>query len=522
MSILSKSRLMAFRQCPKRLWLEVHQPELREDSSASEASFATGHEVGAVARSVYDIDGTGAVLDVQALTLNGLMKATRDLLKVRRRIFEAGFTIGSKDRGERVIADILEPASDGRSWHMVEVKSSTSVKDYYLDDAAIQYHVTTGAGVRLASLHVAHLDSDWVYSGGDDYQGLFIEQDVTELAKARRSEVKRWIDEAHKIVAQAEAPALAIGGHCDAPYPCGFAGHCGNEHEAQHGAVQHPITWLPRLGSNKRIAAHIESTGARSMGEVPDELLNPKQLRVKHQTLSGRSWFDRRGAAEELGHHRLPALFLDFETVNFAVPRWAGTRPYEQIPFQFSVHRLGRRGKLEHAGYLDISGNDPRPPFAKALLDACGTTQPIFVYNRAFEAARIQALADAMPTMRRPLLAIADRLVDLLPVASKFYYHPDQQGSWSIKKVLPTIAPELSYDTLELVQDGGGAQLAYQEAIAPETLPQRRSELRKSLLRYCRLDTFAMVRLWAYFAGQSKLVSRTDDAISIQVGVGST
>ena len=514
MAILSKSRLMAFRQCPKRLWLEVHQPHLRDDSSATEANFATGNEVGAIARSVYDADGTGAFLDIQGLTLNGLMEATRGLLNERRRIFEAGFTIGDMARGERVITDILEPDSDGRSWHMVEVKSSASVKDYHLEDAAIQYYVATAAGVRLASLYVAHIDTKWVYPGGGDYLGLFTEQDVTDQAKLRQKDVKQWIDEAHGVAALAEPPAMEIGGHCDTPYPCGFAGHCEKEHEAHHGVAQHPITWLPRLGANRRIAEHIESTGARSMDELPDDLLNPTQLRVKQQTLSGRPWFDQRGAAEELARHRLPALFLDFETIGFAVPRWAGTRPFDQIPFQFSVHRLSRTGKVDHAGFLDLTGNDPRQSFARALVDACGTTQPIFVYNRGFEAGRIQALADALPSLRRTLLAILDRLVDLLPIARTYYYHPDQQGSWSIKKVLPTIAPELSYDKLGDVQDGGGAQLAYLEAITPEASPQRIVELRDGLWRYCRMDTFAMVRLWAHFAGRANFVGCSDDAAS--------
>lgn len=518
MPILSKSRLMAFRQCPKRLWLEVHQPHLREDSSATEASFAAGHEVGDIARTVYDPDGTGTFLEIDGLTLNGLMEATRGLLNERRRIFEAGFTIGSKARGERVIADILEPASDGRSWHMVEVKSSGSVKDYHLEDAAIQYYVATAAGVRLSSLYVAHLDTEWVYPGCGNYLGLFMEQDVTDQVRLRQEEVKQWINEAHGIVALAEPPAVEIGGHCNTPYPCGFAGHCEKEHETRHGVVQYPITWLPRLGGNKRVAGHIETTGARSMDELPDDLLNPTQLRVKQQTLSGRPWFDRQGAAEELARYRLPALFLDFETIAFPVPRWAGTRPYEQIPFQFSVHQLSRTGKVGHVGFLDLTGNDPRQSFAEALVDACGTTQPIFVYNRGFEAGRIQALADALPSLRQPLHAILERLVDLLPIARAYYYHPDQQGSWSIKKVLPTIAPELSYDKLGDVQDGGGAQLAYLEAITPETPPQRIAELRDGLWRYCRMDTFAMVRLWAHFADRSNFVGHSDDAASRQLG----
>ena len=519
MPVLSKSRLLAFRQCPKRLWLEVHRPQLRQDSSATQANFATGHEVGDLARRLYDLDSDGVFLDRDALTLDQQLNRTHELLKGKQRIFEAGFRSGTSDNGVLAIADILEPAGDGQSWNMVEVKSSTSVKDYYLDDTAIQYHAASQAGVRLASLHLAYIDSSWVYPGGGDYSGLLVEEDVTEQARSRQGEVREWLTQAHRVVALSSPPEREIGGHCAEPYECSFAVHCRQEHDQRYGAVQHPIEWLPGRRS-KALSEHISAFNARSMSDVPDTLLNASQLRVKTQTVAGRQWFDREGAALALATYRMPALFLDFETIAFAVPRWAGTRPYQQIPFQFSLHRLGRGGAVSHIGFLDLSGGDPSEGLARALIQSCGTNEPIFAYNKGFEGARINELAQRFPRLRKALEGIRDRLVDLLPVANKFYYHPAQQGSWSIKKVLPTIAPELDYAGLEEVQDGGQAQMAYLEAVATGTSVARRKELDERLWKYCRLDTFAMVRLWAFFAGRDNFTNSSDVASSNRVGVG--
>ena len=201
----------------------------------------------------------------------------------------------------------------------------------------------------------------------------------------------------------------------------------------------------------------------------------------------------------------LPALFLDFETIQFAVPIWKGTRPYQQIPFQFSLHRLGRNGTLEPQSFLDLSGHDPSKGFAEALISACGERGPVFVYNAGFETARIRELAERFPRLKRSLLAINERVVDLLPVARDRYYHPSQQGSWSIKKVLPVVAPDLSYSDLDGVQDGGMAMKAFMEATANQTAAARKAQIKQQLLDYCALDTLAMVRLWQFFSGRTDL-----------------
>ena len=261
---------------------------------------------------------------------------------------------------------------------------------------------------------------------------------------------------------------------------------------------------MPRIQS-KALKDLIAGDGVSDLRDVPDGLLNERQARVKTHTLSGTPYFDAAKAAADLAPHKLPAYFIDFETIQFAVPIWKGTRPYQQIPFQFSVHRLSRTGKLEHRAFLDLSGNDPSRAFAEALIAACGERGPVFVYNAGFETARIRELGERFPRLKNALLAINERGVDLLRIAEMRYYHPSQQGSWSIKKVLPAVAPELRYDALEGVQDGGMAMDAFSEAISSSTSTTRKDQIEQQLLNYCRLDTYAMVRLWRFFAGRTDM-----------------
>lgn len=494
---LSKSKLLCYRQCPKRLWLEIHHRELRVDSSATKASFATGNEVGDIARQIYDPKEKGALIDVARDGFAVALEQSRELLSSSSQpIFEAGFAAN----GGLAFADVMLPAKRAgkRVWRMVEVKSSTSVKNYHRDDTAFQAYIAKGAGVPLASIALAYIDKDWEYPGGGDYCGLLVEEDLTAEAFSREDEVKAWIADAQKIAAKRKEPDWATGEHCREPYACGFFDYC----RSQEPQAEFPVNWLPRIQA-KALKAHLVDSSAIEMRDVPDELLNEQQFRVKTHTLAGSVYFDRAGAAADLKACSLPAYFIDFETIQFAVPRWKGTRPYAQIPFQFSVHRLARTGRLDADGFLDLSGNDPSRKFAKALIATCGERGPIFVYNAAFEKTRIAELSGRFKGLARELHAINGRIVDLLPIAEARYYHPSQQGSWSIKKVLPAIAPDLRYDALDGVQNGGMAMSTYLEAIHPDTAPLRKTQIENQLRAYCGLDTLAMVRLWQYFCGKN-------------------
>lgn len=497
MRTFSKSKLMALRQCPKRLWLEIHRPDLREDSAATQASFRIGFQVGDIARQIYDPDECGAMIDIESEGFSQAFERSKELLQTPQTVFEAGFSAN----GALAFADVMLPQkSDGKLvWHMVEVKSSTSVKDYHRDDVAVQSYVARAAGIPLASVALAHIDSSWTYPGDGDYRGLLKENDLTAEAFARVGEVESWIAMAQDIAAGELEPEVVAGDQCGSPFECGFYGYC----TRNDPKPEYPVNWLPRITSDK--IKTLADQGIIDMRDVPDALLNERQVRVKKQTSNKTVFFDRAATVEALAAYPLPAYFLDFETIQFAVPIWKGTRPYQQIPFQFSLHLLDESGALSQTPFLDLSGNDPSESFAHALLAACGHRGPVFVYNAGFETARIRELAARFPLLGNDLLAINDRVVDLLPIAREHYYHPSQEGSWSIKRVLPAVVPELRYDALDGVQDGGMAMDAFLEGIHPSTSKERKTEIEQQLLAYCCLDTYAMVRLWQVFAGRNEL-----------------
>lgn len=478
---LSKSRLLLHRQCPKRLWLRVHRPELEEVDDGNQTRFATGTYVGEVAQQLYSdgvlIDGDDlwqAVADTQEI-----------LAGESRPIFEATF----QSDGLLIRADLLLPANGG--FRMVEVKSSTSVKEYYLEDAAIQSWVAQRAKLPLTSVEIAHIDNSFVYPGGGDYQGLFHYADISDQIADIRTEVPDWIIAARETLSGDE-PCISPGAQCSKPFDCPFFSYCSPRVEIADG---YPPEVLPYGGT---LAATLRAEGYTDLRDVPEERMqNWKHQRVWQATKSGQTFLNPE-AGKQIAALPYPRYYIDFETINPAVPVWAGTRPYMQVPFQWSCHTETAKGVMTQCAFLADGQSDPRRPFAESLIDAVGIDGPVFVYNAPFERSRMQELADYYPDLAPTLSAAIDRLVDLLPIAREHYYHPDMRGSWSIKAVLPTIAPDLAYDNLE-VANGGMAQEAFAEIMHAETSPERRQQLHDALLLYCERDTLAMVRIAHYF-----------------------
>lgn len=493
---LSKSKLIAFRQCKRRLWLEVNRPDLREDSDTTKAKFKEGNAVGEIAQRLYDPNGMGVTINAQTEGFAEAFSRTRELLESNAPIFEAGFQI----EGALAFADVMLPVATKKalSWRMVEVKSSTSVKPYHHDDIAIQGCIARMAGVNLGAIALAHIDNTWVYPGGQQYEGLLKEVDLTEEALTRDAEVADWIAEAQTVAAKRKEPLCSTGKHCIEPFECGFLAHC-RSFEKQ---AVHPVALLPNV-QTKALRLALKNGGLQELIDVPDKLLNEVQLRVKTCTLQNKSFFNAKAAKAALKQYEFPLAFMDFETVNLAVPIWAGTRPYQQVPFQYSVHSIDRKGLVGHQEFLDISGNDPSRRFAETLIDACKGAKAIFVYNSGFENKHLKELGARFPDLERKLHNIMGRLVDLLPIVRKHYYHPDQKGSWSIKNVLPTIAPDLDYQDLDGVKDGGMAMEAYKEAISSSTAADRKADIERQLLGYCKLDTLAMIHLWRFMLGKT-------------------
>ena len=490
---LSKSKLIAYRQCPKRLWLELNKPELRDDSG-SEAAFQVGYQVGDVAQSIFDPEKTGINVDPNQIGWDESAAQTKESLESGDGpVFEALLRIP----GALALADVMRPIRDfgDLQWEMIEVKSSTGVKDTHRDDVAIQTYIAQSAGIKLSKVGVAHINNQFVYPGNGDYQGLLHVEDLTEEAKGRHAEVEQWIEDAQSTAALEDEPVVEVGNHCSTPFTCGFCHYCWKDVPQP----QIPTNILPRIRKTK--LKNWESRGITELCDAPDHEINAIQQRVKAATLAGETYFDGAGAAAALGGQATPAYFLDFETIMFAVPIWKGTRPYRQLTFQFSLHRVDADGTVHHSEFLDISGDDPREAFVQAMIKDCGNSGPIYVYNSPFENTRIKELAEAFPGYADKLRALLPRVVDLLPIARDHYYHPDQRGSWSLKAVLPAICPELKYSDMEGVQVGSDAGLAYLEAISPETTPERKQELRQQMLAYCKLDTLATVRILEFFKG---------------------
>lgn len=483
---LSKSKIISGLQCEKRLYLEIHQPDLREDSDQTEALFSMGHRVGEISR---ELVPSGVMIDLENGGFTGALAETKRLLAEPDTppIFEATFSHG----GVLIRADILFPEPDG--YRLVEVKASTSVKDYHLDDCATQAWVVEGEGYPVTRVELAHIDNTFIYQGGGQYDGLFYHADITEEVNQRKGLVAGWVDQFQKMLA-GNIPAIEPGPQCEDPFECPFCHHCRPE------APEYPVSILPY---GKSEAEALQAQGIDDVRDIPEGYLKkPLHERVRKVTASGKPFVDPhlKTYLESLPY---PRYYLDFETIGTAVPIWIGTRPYQtHLPFQWSLHIEPQPGNLQHKGFLDLTGDNPMCELAEALIDALGDTGPIFVYS-AFEKTVLKRLAAFCPNLEPSLMAATDRLEDFLPLMREYYYHPDMHGSWSIKYVLPTIAPELNYADLEEVQDGGGAQMAYLEACVLDKESERYESLRNNLLAYCQLDTLAMVRLVKYFLGMA-------------------
>jgi hypothetical protein len=486
---------MAYRQCPKRLWLELHKPELRDDSG-SQAAFARGHDVGRVAQQIFDPEGVGMNVDPNLIGWDASAEQTEGALQAGQRpVFEALLQVP----GAMALADVMRPDPNFSElrWKMIEVKASTKIKDYHRDDVAIQTYVADQSGVPLSKSFLAHIDTGFVYQGEGDYTGLLHLEDLTDEARARRDEVLEWIEEAQAVVALEEEPEVATGMQCMQPFACAFCGYC------QGGDVieKDPLAVLPHLHWKKR--EQFRLTGISTLEEVPTDQLTEIQARVRELHLSGESYCDRESAAKLFNQDPQPAYFLDFETASFAVPIWKGTRPYQAIPFQYSLHKLDADGELGHEEFLDLSGADPRRAMAEQLIGDCGSVGAVYVYNASVEAGIIEKLEELFPDLFYPLESIRQRIVDLLPIVKRCYYHPDQQGSWSLKAVIEPMTG-MSYSELEGVQVGTEAGAAYIECLDSTTSHERKEQLRRQMLEYCQLDTLATVRIWQFLNRDSR------------------
>jgi hypothetical protein len=482
---LSKSQYIRGLQCHKALWLYRHRRELMSAPDANrEAMFATGHRVGELAKSRFP---GGSEIEFDPDDFDGMAEDTAHLVEAGAEvIYEATFVSG----GVLVMADIL--LRNGASWDFCEVKSSTRVKPYHLDDAAVQWHVLN-QHIPLGRARVMHINNRYRFARQLDIGQLFTIEDVTDKVRELQPRVAANLATMRAMLEHGE-PEVPLGTQCKNPFDCDFRNYCWRQ-------VPVPSVFdLYKLGGERKF--ELFRRGLVSYRDLREEPLDATQSLQVQTALCGQTHIDRERLALFIESADYPIHFLDFETLQNAIPRFEGQRPYQQIPFQYSLHILHRDGRLEHREYLAGEHCDPRPALAAQLVEDIGPVGSLVAHSQATEIAAINCLANACPPLAGQLRAVRHRFIDLLtPFRGLMYYHPDFNGNFSIKSILPAMFPQdadADYKRLE-VQDGRMAMSLYARLAEMDDAAER-ERIRAALLAYCRLDTLAMVKVWRELA----------------------
>lgn len=483
---LSKSRYTKGMQCPKMLWMDLHMPDQFDSSVMNDAILATGSLVGDVAMGYY---GEFIEVSFDSNDFEGMVEQTSKLLESGcRTICEATFAFD----GNLCMVDILRVEDDGV--HIVEVKSSTHLKDIHYHDMAYQTWVLRENGLDVKSVSLMHLNNQYVRQGDLDLHELFTVEDCTDEVMGMLADVSANVSSMREVASQATEPDKPIGLQCKRPYECGYRAWCWKH-------IPKPSVFdLNRI--QMRQALDLETHGVVSLSDAYENgaITSRRQLVQAECEAKGlNEIIDRESVSRFLNELSFPLYFLDFETFQPAIPIFDGTRPYQQIPTQYSLHILRRpNSKLEHREFLADAGSDPRKAVAEHLVEDIPKGACTLAYNMSFEKGRIKELAASFPDMRAHLMSIHDGMMDLLvPFQNGWYNNRAMGGSNSIKAVLPALFPgdpELDYHALDGVHNGFEAMDAF--ARLGEMEPEEARRTRLQLLRYCELDTYAMVKIW--------------------------
>lgn len=502
MKNLSKSRYTLFRQCPKALWLRIYNPDVATEDKALEARFAEGNVVGDLAMgylgpfeevTVHTPDG--------GLDLSEMCRRTQDCMaRGVENIAEASFSWD----GNYCAVDILHKTPGG--WAIYEVKSSSGrvdtseddpVYEKYARDIAYQKYVLEHCGVKVTGTYLVRIDKDYVRGEKLDIKGLFYTADLAELVQQEYQVVPQMIAAAKKTLA-GEEPMLDIGLYCQEPYDCAFWDYCSmhlptpSVFDVYGGRGRGCFSFAKKLDHYRAGLTKFEDLRELNLGRI-------QNMQIEC-TLDNKEYINKEGIKAFLDKLTYPLYFLDFETQMDVVPQYPGTKPYQQVPFQYSLHIIEYEGgPLLHKEFLGVSGQDPRRDIAEALCRDIPKDVCTLAYYKIFECGRLRELANTFPDLAEHLRNIADHIQDLLePFQAGYYYVPLMHGSFSIKSVLPALFPDdpaLNYHALcDLCQNGTMAMNLFPSiAKMPEA---EAAAAREALLRYCELDTLAMVRVW--------------------------
>ncbi len=474
---ISKTKYLNGLQCKKLIWYIYNEPEaIPEPDEATQAIFDQGHLVGDYAKKLFpegiEVDHTGS--------FEAGLQSTKELILKRVPIFEAALTY----KRCYARADILEPVGKDK-WDLIEVKSSTDLKDVNYHDIGFQYYLYNGAGLKIDKCYLMCIDNSYVRKGAIEPDKLLKKIDITEEIKTIYSKtIEDNVAELAKTITADTFIEIGIGAHCSNPYECPLIDKC--------------WSFLPErnvflLYSNNKLPMALIKKGILHLAEIPKsfELNEKHQIQVDCEK-TGKPYINKNKVKEFLNAIQYPAYYMDFETCGSAIPLYDNSSPYQQIPFQFSVHVVKERGaKPEHFPFLADGTNDPRPAFMAELKKVMGTKGSVVAYNAGFEMNILKKCSEVLPQYAGWVNSIEQRMIDLLqPFRNFVYYHPKQDGSCSLKKVLPALTGK-SYDEME-IGDGETASSEYCRVTFTEDNKDK-SKVRKLLEEYCGLDTMGMV-----------------------------
>jgi len=483
--MLSKSQYTKFLQCPKLFWLyRKDKNKLSMPSFHQQQIFKTGSEVGDLAQQLFP-GGTEIPFNIKDVP--GMVLKTNELIKNGDiSIYEASFTFN-----EIFVAVDILTYSDGK-WHIYEVKSSTGVKETYLDDAAIQNYVLKQSGIEIGSVNIIHINNKYIRNKKLDITQLFSIVDITDEANQRVENIPSEISRM-KTLLNNEEPKVNIGPHCFQPYECSGYEYCW---KTLAEIPDLSVFTLVKARQDKKFDLY--QSGIINVSDVSLEDRTPMQ----QLQILGQKYIEHEKINDFTKALAYPVTHLDFETFQQAIPEYSGLRPFQQIPFQFSIH-IESEGGIEHREFLAPIGVDPRRLLAEQLIHDTPRKGSILAYNRSFEVGVIKRLAETFEDLSINLISIANRIEDLMtPFQKGWYYHPQMNGSYSIKKVLPALVPEMeeAYKELPIVHNGGEASSMWGNLIFIEDEIKVKT-IRNGLLEYCKLDTLAMVEILKVLRG---------------------
>lgn len=482
-SRLSKSTFIRGLQCEKSLYLYKHHYQLKDPTPPSlQAVFDQGTNIGVLAQRLFT-NGVDASPENHFKMVESVGKTLDFISQGETIIYEATFLYND------VLAalDILVRDQDG--WKAYEVKSSTKVSDTYIKDASIQYYTITNSGIYLKDISIVYINNQYIKNGEIDINELFVVESVLDKVLEYIPRIPNEVKRLKNVIESPEIPRVDIGPHCSDPYDCDFKGTCWKH------IPEYSVFDISRLNKEKKFGLYNQGIITFDQIDLDTTDLNPNQVLQVQSEVNGTSHIDIEEIRNFTSGLSYPLYFLDFETFGPAVPIYDGSRPYQQLVFQYSLHfQETPTSELEHREYLADPSQDPRIGFIEQLIQDCGTLGDILVYNIGFERGKLNDLIDVFPNYSNELRGIVNRLKDLMiPFQQKWYYTPEMRGSYSIKSVLPTLIPELSYNDLE-IKEGGTASNTFLSMVNG-SFEGDVEETRRQLLEYCKMDTYAMVRI---------------------------